>query len=51
MNAPIGCRMPPSTAMTRMLIITPMPIDPGEMRLLYQVISTPPTAASSPAAA
>ena len=51
MNAPIGWRMPPSTAMTRMLIIAPVLTEPGEMRPLYQTISTPPTAASTPATA
>ena len=38
MNGPIGWRMPPSTAMIRMLISAPMPIVPGEIRLLYQTI-------------
>ena len=50
-KAPIGCFMPPSTAMIRMLIIATMPTVPGEMRPLYQTSSTPPTAASSPATA
>ena len=51
MNAPIGWRMPPSTAMIRMLSMAPTPTVPGEMRPLYQVISTPPIAASTPATA
>ena len=36
MKGPIGWRMPPSTAMTRMLMTGPMPMVPGEMRPLYQ---------------
>ena len=30
--------MPPSTAMTRILISAPVLIEPGEMRLLYQIM-------------
>jgi hypothetical protein len=49
MNGPIGWRMPPSTAITRMSSMAPTPTEPGEMRPLYQAISTPPIAASRPA--
>ena len=43
-NAPIGWRMPPSTAMTRMLMSQLVPTEPGVTSPLYQVNSTPPTA-------
>ncbi len=50
-NGPMGCRMPPSTAMIRTLISQLVPTDPGEISPLYQTSSTPPTAAMSPATA
>ena len=51
MNGPIGWRMPPSTAMIRMLISQLVPTELGVMRPLYQTSSTPPTAAMKPATA
>ncbi len=50
-KAPIGWVMPPSTATISTLISAVVPTEPGEIRLLYQTISTPPTAAISPATA
>ena len=47
----MGCFMPPSTAMTRMLISHAVPIEPGVIKPLYQIMSTPPTPAISPASA
>ena len=43
--------MPPSTAMTRMLISHEVLTEPGVISPLYQTSSTPPTAASRPATA
>ena len=43
--------MPPSTAMTRMLISHDVPTEPGVIRPLYQTKRMPPTAAISPASA
>ena len=48
-NGPIGWRMPPSTAITRILISHDVPTEPGVISPLYQTNSTPPMAAMTPA--
>ena len=47
MKEPIGCFMPPSTAITRMLMSQEVPTDPGTISPLYQTSNTPETAAIS----
>ena len=51
MNGPMGCRIPPSTAMMRILMSQLVPTEPGETSPLYQTIRIPPTAAMRPATA
>ena len=47
-KAPMGCLVPPSTAITSTLMSQPVPTDPGVIKPLYQTSSTPPTPASRP---
>ncbi len=49
MTVPIGSPGPPITLVIRMFAVAPSPIEPGEMRIVQMVASTPPAAAMKPA--